>query len=346
MAASSSFERHAMNDQPPTRRSIVVIGGSEGSLVALQAIVERLPADLPASIFVTIHIASDAPNLLAEILDHAGALPARSPVGEEKIRPSVIYTAAPDFHLLIDKGRVKVSRGPRENRHRPAIDPMFRSAARAYGRDVMGVILSGQLDDGASGLMAIKMRGGLTLVQDPAQALCPQMPKSAIQYAHPHHVLPIPDIAAMLVELCNAPADAGAEEPPMSDDIETEARKADLENDAGTDQRGKPSGFACPECHGVLWELEESELLRFRCRVGHAYTADALTVGLSETAESALWVALRTLEEKAALLRRLAPRTSKQFADRYRDQALGYDQHAETVRRILIESQELERKQA
>src|SRR6266853_298703 len=294
-------------------RDLIVIGGSAGSLEPLRKLVAGLPADLPAAILVVIHISSDFPSYLQQILRDSGSLRTIAPKEKQKLERGVIYVAPPDRHLLVEDGYVEVSRGPRENRHRPAIDPLFRSAARWHGRRVIGVVLSGQLDDGSSGLMAVKIAGGLTVVQDTREALCPEMPSRAKQYA-------------------------GAENE-MPDDNRHEEEKAKLESQPTKDNNGKPSAFACPECHGVMWEMEEGKLLRFRCRVGHAYTAEALRTALSDSVEEALWAAMWTLEEKAALLRRVGARAGDRQAVSYNEEAGGYDTHAETIRELLVQNQ-------
>jgi two-component system chemotaxis response regulator CheB len=324
------------------RHDIIVIGGSSGALEELRKIVAMLPADLPASIFVTLHTSPESPGILADILSRAGTLRAKHPEHGEEIRPGTIYVAPPDSHLLVNSGYVKVSRGPRENRHRPAIDPMFRTAARAYRSRVAAIVLSGMLDDGSAGLMAVRAAGGLGIAQDPAEALSTEMPSRAIEYAGADYVLPIQEIASLIVTLADESLPTGSTpaEAAMPQRKANKKDKADLQKDANEQKEGTPSTFACPECRGVLWEVEEGKLLRFRCRVGHAYTAAALE--LSETAENALWVSLRTLEEKAALLRRMAAKTSPRIAASYNDQAKEYDAHAQTIRSLLIENQELE----
>jgi two-component system chemotaxis response regulator CheB len=321
------------------KRNIIVIGGSAGALDTLRTILAGLPADLPASIFVAIHIPSDFESLLPHLLSSVGPLPAIQPADREAIRQGTIYVAPADHHLLVEKGHVKVNRGPRENRHRPAIDPLFRSAARAYGHRVIGVVLSGQLNDGSAGLMAVKMRGGGTVVQNPDEALASEMPRNAIAYADPDLVLRAGEIAAYLVK-ATSESEAQIEQPeaPVTDELENETRTADLE-DKVKKRLGKPSEFSCPECSGVLWETDGGGLLRFRCRVGHAYTADALRVELSESGEAAIWAAIRALEERAGLLRRMASRVTRSISEKYLEEASGYDKHVNTLRQILIENQ-------
>lgn len=302
-------------------------------------LVAQLPGDLPASLLVVVHIPSDGPSILPEILSAAGPLPAVHPADGQPIEAGVIYVAPADHHLLVDDGRVKVTRGPRENRHRPAVDPLFRTAARSYGSRVVGIVLSGLLDDGSAGLMAVRMRGGLAVVQDPLEAMYPEMPSRAMQYAGADCVVRTQDLAKLIVEAsCAQLPDkfnpAGEEMPQQK-----KPDKADLEAYPQQEKEGTPSSFACPDCHGVLWEVKEGELLRFRCRVGHAYTADAPRAAMSEATEDALWASMRALEEKAALLRRMAPRSASKLAAAYSEEAKACERHSESIRNILAESQ-------
>src|SRR5262249_29220810 len=189
---------------------------------------------------------------------------------------------------------------------------------------------SGELDDGAAGLMAIRMRGGLGIVQDPNEAASPEMPQRAIQYAGADAVLSAADISELLITAaCRTQLPRSVTEADVQDRIDKEAAQANLEHDHPAKQPGRPSAFACPDCHGVLWELDEGELMRFRCRVGHAYTAQTLNGAMSESSENALWAAMRALEEKAALLRRLAPKLAPRMAKNYEEEASGYDRHAD-----------------
>ena len=332
---------------PSSRHDIVVIGGSAGALQPLLSLAAGLPENLAATICVAIHIPAGFPSTLPHLLNAASRWPALHPEDHEAVRPGVIYVAPPDRHLLVQKGHVMVSRGPRENRHRPAIDVLFRTAARAYGPRVVGVILSGQLDDGAAGLMAIKMRGGMAIVQDPREAICGEMPSRAIQYAGADYVVKVTEIPELLSKLAGKemPIPAQTAEVGMATGNNEEASEANLEEIPPKEKRGDPSAFACPECHGVLWELEEGGLLRFRCRVGHAYTADALQLAMSDATEDAIWAAMRALEEKAALLRRLATRSAEWLRPQYSDEAAGFEKHAETLRKILVENQGLTNKE-
>ena len=293
-------------------RDVVVVGASAGGVEALKELVSALPRDLPATVLVVLHIPARGSNALAAILDRAGPLQARQATHGEVLVRGTVRVAAPDHHLLLLDDRLALSLGPRENGHRPAVDVLFRSAARAAGRRCIGVVLSGALDDGAAGLVAIRSRGGLGVVQDPAEALQASMPTSAIEAAEPEYVLSAAAIGRVLAELVSreVPDDdaAGASE---LMEVETAMAQFDMSQIDGHEHPGRPAGYSCPDCSGALWRIEEGGLLRFRCRVGHAWSAESLLAEQSEELESALWMALRSLEEKAALSRDLGRRAQQ-----------------------------------
>ena len=320
---------------------IITIGASAGGVEALTQLVRHLPPDLPAAIFIVLHIPAYAISALPRILSRNGALPAIHPQDGQAIQPGQIYIAPPDHHLLVENGYLHLVRGPRENSHRPAVDPLFRTAARAYGQRVTGVVLSGAQDDGTAGLASIKNQGGVAIVQDPEDALYAGMPRSAIEHVEVDYILPLSDIAPVLVDLAYQPV----EDKPVnsvSQEMEMESEMAKLELDAlNKDQRpGTPSGFGCPECGGALWELQEGELIRFRCRVGHALSAETLLAEQFDAMEAALWTALRALEERAALSRRLATRAIERnhslTAAQFTAQAQEAEKHAALVRQALL----------
>jgi two-component system chemotaxis response regulator CheB len=290
-----------------TRHDIVVVGGSAGGLDGIIELARGLPADLPASIFVVIHMSSSSPNYLGGILNRAGPLPAATVEHGEEFRPGRIYVARADYHLVLDSRRARAVHGPKENRFRPAIDPLFRSAALGYGPRVIGVVLSGGLDDGTAGLWAIKTRGGLAIVQDPDEADVPSMPESALRQTRVDYCLRLADMAPILTRLVTTPA--APDVFPVPDGLETETKIAMQEKalEAGLRELGEPSMFACPECHGVLLRLLQSGGgLRFRCHTGHAYTAAALLAELTDGVEVALWSAIRSVEESALLMEHIA----------------------------------------
>jgi two-component system chemotaxis response regulator CheB len=315
-----------------TRRDLVVIGGSAGSIEPLQMILEWLPADFPGTVFVTIHVSPHSPGLLPDMIRHTARIPVAYALDGQRIQPGRAILAPPDRHLLVHDGTVRLSRGPRENRARPAIDPMFRSAAEAHRERVVAVVLSGMLDDGAQGMLAVARGGGKIIVQDPAEATHPDMPQAALRYAPVEEVLPAREIGPRLLELVGQDAEpvaAGAEPVPNGDDF----------GRSGFDTTGTPSGFACPDCHGALWELHDGELIRFRCRTGHAFSPDSAAAGLDENVERALWASLRSLEEKGALARKLmasaAGRDLPLVVGMYEKRLREAEENARILRRIL-----------
>jgi len=314
---------------------VAVVGASAGGVEALLGLVAELPDDFPAALFVVLHVPPTGTSILPRILTRGGSLEARH-AEDGPIEPGCIYVAPPDCHLLIDPGRMRVSRGPRENGHRPAIDPLFRTAARAYESAVAGVVLSGTMDDGAAGLQAIKEAGGIALVQDPNDALYPAMPRNAIALTPPDHVLPVRELARKLAELARRPSPA---RPPASGPSAPDRVEGIFTGTREDQWPGDRAPFACPSCGGTLWESDEDGQPRFRCRVGHAFTETALMNGQSDGLEAALWSALRALEERLALTRRMAARLARQrkpgMAARFELQAEDAEAHAVFLRDVL-----------
>jgi two-component system chemotaxis response regulator CheB len=286
-------------------RDLVVLGASAGGLQPLIALLGTLPADLPAALFVVLHLPPEGGSMLASILDRAGPLKARLAEDGEPIEHGRIYVARPDLHLALD-GVVHVLKGPRENRHRPSIDVLFRTAARHHGPRVIGVVLSGAMDDGTAGLAAIKRAGGLAIVQEPDDSRIPGMPRSALAEVAVDHVLPAADIGPCIAALVGQPV----VEPPPADEADQPTR------DDLASLSEPPTAFTCPECGGTLWEVADGEALVYRCHVGHAYSADGLLDAQAETVEAALWSALRLLKEKAGLERRTAARLRQRGVER------------------------------
>jgi two-component system, chemotaxis family, protein-glutamate methylesterase/glutaminase len=316
---------------------IIVIGASAGGVETLKQLVSLLPKDLAAAVFIVLHVPAHGHSVLPKILSRAGVLPAVHAEDGQQIEPGKIYIAPPDRHLLVKEDCIMLSRGPKENGHRPAVDPLFRSASRAYARRVVGVVLSGVLDDGTSGLMAVKMRQGIAVVQDPDEAIYTGMPNSAITNVDVDYILPVAEIAALLVRLAQ---DAIPEETVISSsngNLDKEVEIAEMTTQAIPS--GVPAVWACPECGGTLWELHEGNLMRFRCRVGHAFSAQSLLVEQSEQIEDAFWAALRALEESASLARRMAEhaqdRGQNHVAQRFQDQAANAEARADVVRKVI-----------
>jgi two-component system, chemotaxis family, protein-glutamate methylesterase/glutaminase len=301
-------------------KHIVVVGASAGGIEALRELVASLPEDFPAPICVVLHTSPQAPGVLDAILSRAGVLPARNARDRERLQPRRIYVAPPDCHLLIEPGIVRVTKGPRENRFRPAVDPLFRSAAQVFGPAAIGVVLTGNLDDGTAGLWTIKQLGGIAVVQTPEDALFPAMPQSALQNVQVDYSLPLAEIPALLVQLTTEVAEPAEPEYPVElvvpQAVEVEVKIAKEHNplQAGLQEITEPSPFACPECHGVLLRLKEGGPVRFRCHTGHAYSLDSLLAGVSEGVEEAMWNAIRALEEAEMLLRAMADHASAHSA--------------------------------
>jgi len=279
-------------------------------------------------------------SLLPEILGRAGPLPAMNPADGEPIEQGRIYVAPPDHHLLVRPGEVDLSRGPRENRHRPAVDVLFRSAARFFGPRVVSVVLSGALDDGTAGSAAVKGRGGVAVVQDPAEALFPSMCLNVIQSVAVDHVVPVTDMGSLLGRIVHEPVAEPMWDVPREMEQEVEMAEGDLAAMSGDARPDNPSVFGCPECGGVLWEIQDERVLRFRCRVGHAYSSGSLMEEQGEVLDDALWSAPRGLEERAALARRMAERSRGRnqpvLTDRFARQEQEALARAAVIQRVLL----------
>ena len=267
----------------------------------MQKLAERLPADLPAAIFVVLHAWAESRSYLPEILSRAGPLPAFHPQHGDPIAPGKIYIAPPDQHMLLERERILIVHGPRENRSRPAINPLFRSAAAAFGRRTIGVILSGMLDDGVAGLWAVKRCGGVAVVQEPTEAAYAEMPEAALRDVQVDHTLPLAGIAQLLARLVREPLPP-APAPAVPEEIVLSHEGAKMNgNGPELDAVGKRSLFTCPECNGALWEIDEGGHPHYRCHVGHAYSPRVLGAEQNLVIEQSLWSALRALKESAAL---------------------------------------------
>lgn len=324
---------------------IIVIGASAGGVEASQKIVAALPGDLDASVFLVLHTPANSPRLMARILSGVGDLKASYPEDGQIIERRQIYIAPPDHHLLLEPGTIKVVRGPKENRHRPAIDPLFRSAAAHYRQRVIGAILTGYLNDGTSGLLAVKQCGGIAIVQDPEEASVPSMPASALKHVPVDYCLQLREIAPLLAKLVNTPR-TGKEIPMAApESIATEAQIASMQcqDPAVTDRLGKRSTLTCPECGGTLWQMHDEKMLRYRCHAGHALTAEHLSAEQNEAVEKALWIAFKTLEESEALASQMAAcaeRDGDEFIQKlFEKRAEEATTHAAALRALLKQAQ-------
>ncbi len=291
--------------------SMIVIGASAGGIEALRELFRLLRPNQFTSILIVVHIPAESKSTLPAILARVGDIPVQHATDQQPIRPGHAYIAPPNRHMLVQDGILHLEFGPKENGFRPAIDPLFRSAAAAFGEDVMGVVLSGNLRDGTQGLQAINRAGGLTVVQDPEEALFPGMPTSAISSVPVDKTLTIANIAALI----NAYADSmpsnlgGSMSDPQSKDYaqdEVAFIRRDMKDYQGGKRQNHRSVITCPDCGGVLWEMDDGKLVHFRCHVGHTYSANTLLGQQDEALEKAFWSAVRVLVEKAALSNRLA----------------------------------------
>ncbi len=329
-------------------KDVIVVGASAGGVEVLKTLTEGLPGDLAAAVLIVLHMAPSTPSVLPRLLQRRCALPVAFATDGEPIVPGRVYVAPPDRHLVVEPGRARVTRAPRENHSRPAIDPLFRSAALAYGPRVVGCVLSGRLDDGTAGLRAVKDRGGTAVVQDPDDALHPDMPRNALQHTAAHHVVRAEELAPLVARLVRepVPADLGRAAPP---ELELEVRIAMGDNAlrAGVLELGPASPYTCPDCHGVLMRVEEGSVARFRCHTGHAYSFDSLLASTTESVEETLWNALRAIEESALLLREAADR-GRAAGDRtpatharFEEKAREAEARAEMIRQAVLRHQAL-----
>ncbi|WP_156688606.1 chemotaxis protein CheB [Mycobacterium sp. Marseille-P9652] len=294
-------------NEPDRLLGVVAIGASAGGVEALSTLAAGLSADLPYAYLMVLHVPPGAPSILARIVDRNGPLPAVPAEDGTPLEPGHIYVSVPDHHLLVADDRLVLSRGPTENGHRPAINALFRSVALTYGARAIGVLLSGMLDDGVRGLAAIRRRGGTTIVQSPDDALFPAMPVNALEAGVVDRQAAATDIGAVLKELSQQEIEDPAMEPDAAMEIENRiAMMSRFSTNFDSEKLGPPSGYTCPDCNGSLVSLTEGN---FRCQVGHAWTAEALLAARDHEVEGALWIALRSLHEKARLARELADRT-------------------------------------
>lgn len=315
---------------------IITIGASAGGVEALQRLVADLPADLPASVFIVLHVGPT--SFLADILARVSAMSVCNATSGAILEMGHIYIAPPGNHLLLHDGHMLLRRGPRENLARPSIDPLFRSAACSYGARVIGVVLTGSLSDGTAGLRAIKTCGGTSVIQHPNDAAVPDMVQSALRHVEIDHCVPLAGMAALLAQLARKPA---GETPEIPSRIRLEAAIAAQEY--GTmkteDRLGDLSVFVCPECHGPLWEIADGPMLRYRCHTGHAFTGDVMMEAQSSEAEQILWSLLRAHQQRAELARRMAKQEKShkrhELAAQLSERAKEYDADAELVEQII-----------
>lgn len=330
------------------KRNIIVIGASAGGFEAIKQLTAALPADFEAAIFIVWHMSPDITGILPQVINRQKKLLATNAMDNEPIVNNRIYVAPPDRHLLLEHGIIRVTRGPKENRFRPAVDPLFRSAAYIYGARVIGIVLSGALDDGTAGLWTIKNRGGIAMVQEPADAEVPSMPENALAAVAVDYRVPVAEMAPLLVKLTAETIEEVKEinmEEQKKTAIEVRIATQDQALEQGVLDLGKLSPYACPECHGVLSAIKDGELIRYRCHTGHAYSADSLLTTITEKIEDTLWSAIRGVEESIILLNNLgdhyAEKNQPKLAAMYFKKAKEAENRAEIVRQTVFSHEQL-----
>jgi two-component system, chemotaxis family, protein-glutamate methylesterase/glutaminase len=340
-AVSGRIQHFRLTIAVESKRDIVVIGGSAGAIDVVGQILERLPDDLPAAVFVVIHVGPESPGFLVDILSRRSRLPVHFAMDHEPIELGKVYVATAGHHLLVKPGEVRVIFGPKENNFRPAIDPLFRSAANIYDGRVVGVLLSGALDDGTHGILQIHRAGGMTVVQSPDDAEHRAMPESAIRRVKIDFVRPASEIGPLIADLVSRDVDVsptlGDDEVDVSEGLISALRLPNVR---------KPSPFICPDCNGALWEVNDGDVTNFRCHVGHGFGVDTLLSLQATKIEQALWSAVRGFEERAALQKRTANGTSSSIPEmrtRLLESAREQQQMADLLRSILVRSPKPER---
>jgi len=320
----------------------IVIGASAGGIEAIQGLVAGLRPDIPAIISVVVHTAAHTPLVLDRIVERAGSLPCTYAEHEEQLQTGHIYIAPPDRHLFVEDSIARVVYGPKENRHRPSVDSLFRSAALAYRHQAIGVILSGLLDNGTAGLLAIKKMGGIAIVQDPEEAAFASMPESALRWVDVDYCLPVSEIAGQLNELVRKERTT----PAGASDVAPDFIRLELDAAAGTslhraeaEKLGQMSPFSCPHCKGPLYEIEDVKHKRYRCLVGHAFSLQSLLYSQTEQVETSLWEAVQVMQGTKVLLERMSPDFSAQERDQIKSEIANLDQKLEVVRSVLSEKQ-------
>ena len=327
-------------------KRIIVMGASTGGFEAFKKIISSLPADFTVPIFIVWHMSPDIHGVLPQVLNRINSIVASHAYNNEEIKQGRIYVAPPDHHMLVEDGKILVTHGPKENRFRPAIDPLFRSAAYTYGNGVIGVILSGALDDGTAGMWAIKHYGGIAIVQDPMEAEVPSMPNSALREVQIDHCVSLSELPKLLVHLSNEPVNQNAaimKDDQTKKEIQIAAEEKALEKSIF--KLGELSPYTCPECHGVLTRIQNDNIIRYRCHTGHAYSTDALMAAITEKIEDSLYGALRGMDESIILLNHMgdhyAEANQPKLAALYFKKAKEASERSEWVRKSIISHEQL-----
>jgi two-component system chemotaxis response regulator CheB len=322
--------------------SVIVVGASAGGITAVRTLLNKLPTDIPAAIFIVVHTSPDGPGMLATVLNRATRLTVVNAEDGELIRDGCVYVAPPDYHLIIADRHLRLTHGPREHRFRPAVDPLFRTAAEHYGARTIGIVLSGHMADGTHGMALINQAGGVTMVQHPDEAQVPSMPLNAMRRGGIDYVLPIEEMATVIMGLLMKGRQRGTRKSPRKRPLKTEIPTPER---PGTDAlrthefKEPLSPFTCPDCGGTLREIKEKELVRYRCHVGHGFNSESLRDGMDEKLEETLWSALRAIEENIELRSRMLTRAKNRsltaFTDTLEQEIAEMKPRASALRRLL-----------
>jgi two-component system chemotaxis response regulator CheB len=333
-------QKNKTDKNNPEGQRIIVIGASTGGFEVLKKIIKGLPADFNASIFIVWHMSPDICGVLPQVLNRENKIPVAHAYNHEEIKPVRIYIAPPDHHMLLEKDRILITHGPKENRFRPAVDPLFRSAAYAYGNRVIGVILSGALDDGTVGLWTVKHYGGKAIVQDPAEAEVPSMPENAMREVEIDYCAGVAELPKILVSLSGQPLEDidVMKDEQTKKEIEIAAEESALNK--GIMEYGSLTPYTCPECQGVLSRLQNGNIVRYRCHTGHAYSTDTLLAAITEKIEDGLYGAIRSMDESIMLLNHIgdhyAEANQPRLAAVYFKKAREADERSQPIRKAAL----------
>lgn len=298
--------KHTHADEFP----VIAIGASAGGIEALRALFRALPRALDAAVLVVVHMPAHSPSQLARVLSAATSMPVYAARDRDPLRCGEVVVSTPDHHLMVEDRIVRTTRGPRECRVRPSIDVLFRSVAVTYGSRAVGVVLSGMLDDGTAGAWAIKDRKGRVLVQAPEEAMHPSMPESVIRHVDVDMANTVQALADEITRLSAAPPTVLEKTPSARHEIEIRIAAQENALQIGVMGLGQQSKYTCPDCHGVLVQIEEGPIVRFRCHTGHAFSAMTLLSEISLAVDNGLWATIRALEERQLLLEQLSQLSS------------------------------------
>jgi two-component system chemotaxis response regulator CheB len=320
---------------------IVAIGASAGGTTILPELLKQLTDDIKVAAFVVMHLSKQSiGDLLVKRLQKYTSFTCKIPMHGETIKEQHVYIAMPDHHLMVSQNKILLGHGPMENRYRPSIDALFRSAAVNFAPKVIGIILTGMLEDGASGMYAIQKSGGVCIIQDPGEAKYSDMPQAVLNTLKPDYAIPVSEMGGAIKDaISNLKRKKKGKIP---SDIIKEAAIAERVNIGIEEVKnpGEVSVISCPDCGGSLWEMKGNGFTRYRCHLGHAYSQEGLVSSMEVSTESTLWTALRIIEERRNLLRQIGNKESKNgkstLAATYLKRSAELEAHIGKLKEILF----------